>query len=135
MSEPVSLVMGGLGLASLFNAWVCYFKNVEVGMQASSDFHTTVVEIGVLQLRFTCWGQAVNVNVPEKPREEYEEKLLAGPMNQIRDIFARVENVSQQTANGDEIAVYDIMDDLKLRPRNLVTKLRDIAKSRESKTS
>ncbi|KAK3176248.1 hypothetical protein OEA41_007571 [Lepraria neglecta] len=135
MVELVSLVMGGLGLASLFNTCVYYFKNVKIGMQASSDFQTTVVEIGVLQRRFTRWGQAVNVNVPEKPREESDEKLLAGLKNQIRDIFARAENVSQQTANGDEIAVYDITDDLELRPRNLVTKLRDIAKSRESKTS
>ena len=139
MAETAGLVLGAVALASLFNTCVDCFRLIQIGIQASPDYQKTVIEIGVLQLRFARWGEAINVSELHLP--ETEQQALEDLLKQIKDVFAKSERISrryQRTANEDDLPVYDAVSDLEPMQRNLFMKLKDMAKppkpkDRESK--
>ena len=134
MAEPVSLASGALGIASAFNTCLSYFKYVQIGIHASLDFETTAVELNVLWLRFTRWGEAAQVENPNLSLPEPETRLLQQLLNQIRVIFERAKKTSDQcrpnTQDGKS-AVYDTKRDLKAKPQRLCSLLSKISTNRK----
>ncbi|KAB8343124.1 hypothetical protein FH972_022717 [Carpinus fangiana] len=61
MAEVAGLVIGGIALASLFTTSVECFETVQVGRNFGKDSHQLQLQLDLIQLRLTRWGESVNV--------------------------------------------------------------------------
>ena len=123
MTEVVGLVIGGVGLATLFDSCMNAFQYVESASKYGKDYQKAALKISVLQLRLTRWGQNVKFvedasgarySVPVATAEEVETvKSLLG---NIEYDFEAAEKLSQRhqtntaqpgPADGKELATVE----------------------------
>lgn len=62
MAEGIaSLVIGGVGLLSMFDSCVNAFNYVDAGRQYGTDYQRAAFQISLLQLRLTRWKKSVDI--------------------------------------------------------------------------
>jgi hypothetical protein len=59
MAEVAGLVIGGVGLAALFDTCMSTFEYVDTGRKYGVDYQKAALKVSVLELRLSRWGQQV----------------------------------------------------------------------------
>jgi len=65
MTDPVSAILGVLGLAGLLTVCVDCFDYVQDGRSLGKDFAFLDGQFQALHFRFFAWGEAVGLTRPE----------------------------------------------------------------------
>lgn len=61
MAETAGLVIGGIGLLSLFDSCMSAFEYVDSGRQYGKDYNKAALKINLLRLRLSRWKQTVDI--------------------------------------------------------------------------
>jgi len=132
MAEVTLGAIGLIGLASVFNSCVESFNFIKLGRKFSNDYEASGLELDLVQLRLSRWGEAVNIyGGSPHPDEQLIARILANISNaiekaqQISEKYAAKHNVIDQD-------LYDIRDvnELGKRFKGLMVK-----RQREAKLS
>ncbi|TGO62729.1 hypothetical protein BOTNAR_0109g00050 [Botryotinia narcissicola] len=116
--ETAGLVIGGISLASLFNACVDSFRLVQIAKDAGIDFETCTIQLDLLQLRLTRWGSDVHI-------EEQEPAIGSDDWAKVKAAFQSLANLFQRASEKS----FEIPDsnELHTSTRRTSQKIRDLA--------
>ena len=59
--EPAGLAIGLTGVLSIFTTCVDFFEYVQLARHLGDDFQTIMIQLDLIKLRFSRWGQAVGI--------------------------------------------------------------------------
>ena len=59
--ELAGLAIGLAGILSIFTSCVDFFEYIQLGRHCSDDFQTIMIQLDLIKLRFSRWGQAVGI--------------------------------------------------------------------------
>ena len=62
MAEVVGLVLGGLGLAGLFNNALDCFEYIHIGKTFGGNFQTSLLKLDSARLKLSRWGEALGLS-------------------------------------------------------------------------
>lgn len=96
MAEVAGLVIGGVGLAAMFDATVNAFDRIETGKAYGKDYQEAALRLAALRLRLTRWRDTVKIvddpaqeqnGIPVAPAEDaqYFEELLGSIARNFED--------------------------------------------------
>jgi hypothetical protein len=90
MAEVAGLVIGGVGLAALFDTCMSTFEYVDTGRKYGVDYQKAALKVSVLELRLSRWGQQVRFSKAaggEDSTSEEVERLLGEIQMNFEDAF------------------------------------------------
>jgi hypothetical protein len=62
MAEVVGLVLGGLGLAGLFNNALDCFEYIHIGKNFAGSLQTSLLKLDNARLKLSRWGEALGLS-------------------------------------------------------------------------
>lgn len=143
MAEPFGIVSGAVGIASVFTTCVDCFNYVQLGRHFGRDYQTSALELQLMQLRVSRWGQAVDVyDDPQlgNPKATTQELQTAkDTLFQILTLFASTEKTSNDfklssgSKSGDLLVFEPRPDDKALLV--LGNRMKDLAVKRQKGAS
>ncbi|KAJ5982801.1 hypothetical protein N7451_012901 [Penicillium sp. IBT 35674x] len=127
----------------LFNDAVQSFEYIQMGANFGSSFQTSLLNLDVVRLRLTRWGQSVGLanvkadgkllrmtNLSTEDREQAQD-LLA----QVMELFAEAEAASKRLRRRNpSVQVLDPAEELDSVSAALHVKMEDLAKKRQGKS-
>ncbi|KAJ9144658.1 hypothetical protein NKR23_g5789 [Pleurostoma richardsiae] len=79
MADPFSIAAGAVGIATAFTACLDVFEYVRLGREFGRDYQTCQLNLTILRLRLSRWGEAVGV---------YNDPQLGNPAASRKEIQA-----------------------------------------------
>lgn len=135
--ETAGLVIGGVGLAALFDTCMTAFEYIDASRTYGKDYQKTVLKLATLELRLSRWGstvkfQDVTVEAFNTATKEQSAQVKA-LLGQIQMDLEDAEKASKrytlpQAQDADRV-------DGSVKLENLTEKLRRIALQRQKKSS
>ncbi|KAH0366138.1 hypothetical protein KCU65_g5576, partial [Aureobasidium melanogenum] len=86
MATAFGIVSGSVGIATAFSACVECFGYIQVGRHFGKDLQTALLTLGMLRLRLSRWGEAVNI---------YDDPKLGNPGATQKDLQLANDTVFQ----------------------------------------
>ncbi|KXL48427.1 MAG: hypothetical protein FE78DRAFT_87239, partial [Acidomyces sp. 'richmondensis'] len=137
LMETAGLVIGGVGLAALFDTCMTAFEYIDASRTYGKDYQKTVLKLATLELRLSRWGstvkfQDVTVEAFNTATKEQSAQVKA-LLGQIQMDLEDAEKASKrytlpQAQDADRV-------DGSVKLENLTEKLRRIALQRQKKSS
>lgn len=138
--EVAGIVIGGVGLAALFDSCMSTFEYVDVGRKYGSAYQKAALKISVLELRLSRWGEQVHFS---ETLAEGSTAATTKQSAQVKAILGQIQadlEASRMTAeryalveSDDEEADQHVVGSVTLE--NLGAKFRDLSLKRQKKTS
>jgi len=130
MAELVIGAVGLVSLASLFETCVDAFSYIQLGHNFSNDYQNSILQLRLIQLSLTRWGEAVNINTQYLIQQEpLIRPVLANILNTIKD----AERISSKYAGQHNIL------DAKLQQQDsteeICSKVAKLVMARQKKTT
>lgn len=146
--EPTSIVIGAIGLTSVFSTCVECFDYIQLGRSFGGDYGKCVLRLDAAKVRLSRWGESLGIaahsqGVTGVVISSRDFGIAQNLLQQIIDTFEDTEKISQryerytkmQGHMGDNLAVFTEQTDLNERDSRLHTHLRAIARQRQDSTS
>jgi Prion-inhibition and propagation len=141
MAEPFGIVSGAVGIAAVFTTCVDVFEYIHLGRRFGKDYQTNQLQLTLLRLRLSRWGQAVDIyrdpqlgNPTATPAEIQTAK---DTLLQILVLFEDSNRISKKFAitTNDNLAppAQDAASELEVAALN--NRMRDMAVKRRKGTS
>ena len=141
MAEAVGLIVGGVGLASLFTTCIDCFEYVQLGRQFGTNYQRSLLKLDIVKLRLSRWADAVNdsqqhynVAIGSTSEASKVQEILS----EIIELFANAEKVSakyKMKAKPGDLIAYNADADLEPDLRSMHNKMRELAIKRQKRSS
>jgi hypothetical protein len=141
MAEAVGLIVGGVGLASLFTTCIDCFEYVQLGRQFGTNYQRSLLKLDIVKLRLSRWADAVNdsqqhynVAIGSTSEASKVQEILS----EIIELFANAEKVSakyKMRAKPGDLVAYNADADLEPDLRSMHNKMRELAIKRQKRSS
>jgi Prion-inhibition and propagation len=141
MAEAVGLIVGGVGLASLFTTCIDCFEYVQLGRQFGTNYQRSLLKLDIVKLRLSRWADAVNdsqqhynVAIGSTSEASKVQEILS----EIIELFANAEKVSakyKMKAKPGDLVAYNADADLEPDLRSMHNKMRELAIKRQKRSS
>ena len=142
--EPVGLVIGVAGLATVFSTCLECFEYVQLGRNFGKDYGKCLLRLDATKLRLSRWGASVGLGPQTTQHKDIlvqrrEYFLAQDLLEQIKDCFENVERLSTryrqhaliQDSDSTALAAYDAEADLGEEYRHLHNTMRGLARNRQ----
>jgi hypothetical protein len=141
MAEAVGLIVGGVGLASLFTTCIDCFEYVQLGRQFGTNYQRSLLKLDIVKLRLSRWADAVNdsqqhynVAIGSTSEASKVQEILS----EIIELFANAEKVSakyKMRAKPGDLVAYNADAGLEPDLRSMHNKMRELAIKRQKRSS
>ncbi|KAK2669758.1 HeLo domain superfamily [Fusarium oxysporum f. sp. vasinfectum] len=146
--EVGGLVVGVIGLASLFNNVLDCFNYVHIGKSFGSRFQTSLLKLDNARLRLSRWGDAVGLSgnvddatsLPSTIASEADRRQAEKMLGQILKLFEDARKISDEFKGGrdpDEqsLLVHNEQTDLDPMTASLHQKMVQLSSKRQNRTT
>ncbi|KAI4122621.1 MAG: hypothetical protein LQ338_005715 [Usnochroma carphineum] len=146
--EPIGLLTGVAGLASVFTACIECFEYIQLGRQFGEDYGKCLLKLDTAKVRMSRWGVAMGLGPKLRPQHqilasEQEIRVARTLLEQIRESFDDAEAISERfrkrtsmkNIGSDELLVLDANSDLSSDYQRLHITMRELANRRQKGTS
>ncbi|KAK6524193.1 hypothetical protein TWF694_005853 [Orbilia ellipsospora] len=130
MAEIAGLVIGGLGLATLFSSVIGLCECVRFGKSFGQDYETALTRLSIIKLRLSRWAAAIQDQDEDFTTSEdgqHASKIL----ERIKHLFEEMQKLSLRYPGS--VALYDPLGDTGNEVRNLVSAITKIVKQRQKR--
>lgn len=130
--EVAGIVIGGVGLAALFDSCMSAFQYIDTGKKYGADYQKAALKIAVLELRLSRWAQRVSFSGPAPANYTAatadQSSLVENLLDQIKEDLASAEKTPKRydlsSPGGGSVSL-----------ERLGAKFRDLSLKRQQKTS
>ncbi|KAF3924635.1 hypothetical protein AA313_de0203382 [Arthrobotrys entomopaga] len=130
MAEIAGLVIGGLGLATIFSSVIGLCECVRFGKSFGEDYETALTRLSIIKLRISRWAAALQDQDEDFTTSEdgqHASKIL----ERIKHLFEELQDLSLRYPGS--VALYDPLGDTGNEVRNLVSAITKIVRRRQKR--
>jgi hypothetical protein len=140
MAEPISLAVGVISLAGLFNNAIADFEYIQLGKDFAKDFEICRTKLQCQQLRLSRWGAAVGINKDVKIADSLnninvEQSEVAKAEECLGNIVSLFEEYrSRSSKYTDKRGPQELAGDNSPDAKSLLDRMHGFVEARQKKT-